>query len=316
LSQLTFNIGGKHALTLKKAKQHRQALKAWMCHGAVIQGASLQFSRFLSLTSKPMRQYHKWSLNKMTSNTTTGNPLQEAIKWVRSEFYKYPESKPTFENVHNALKRKLSFMSWPNSYKLDDRHIKETAKGLARDIKKELKGNAYDISAKALKAGEIFKTHVITDKERYYINIKWMAGWKSYHVYMGTKQETNPRYTFKSLKAVKAFAHEISMRILTATVRCQNVPDVVSWGRISSPSDLKYFYQEQGKGGFHFFDRGTMQFFGDTMRNYGLRDATFNGVPCWELYRRRKLAKSGLKCSTFFSKIDLTTYSEINRIKE
>ena len=53
----------------------------------------------------------------------------------------------------------------------------------------------------------------------------------------------------------------------------------------------------------HFFDRKTMQFFGDTMRNYGVRRAEIDGVPVWELYRKRPV-KHGRKSSAFFRTTD------------
>ena len=53
----------------------------------------------------------------------------------------------------------------------------------------------------------------------------------------------------------------------------------------------------------HFFDRKTMQFFGDTMRNYGVRKAEIEGVAVWELYRKRPV-KHGLKSSAFFRTTD------------
>ena len=58
--------------------------------------------------------------------------------------------------------------------------------------------------------------------------------------------------------------------------------------------------------GSHFFERSSMKFFGDTMRNYGIRSATvetYNGekVEVWELYRR-KAVKCGLKTSAYFDK--------------
>jgi hypothetical protein len=49
----------------------------------------------------------------------------------------------------------------------------------------------------------------------------------------------------------------------------------------------------------HFFDRNTMRFFGDTMRNFGVRDygsltAMERGgiaeIDVWELYRKRPVA--------------------------
>ena len=53
----------------------------------------------------------------------------------------------------------------------------------------------------------------------------------------------------------------------------------------------------------HFFDRKTMQFFGDTMRNYGVRKAEIEGVAVWELYRKRPV-RHGLKSSAFFRTTD------------
>ena len=49
-----------------------------------------------------------------------------------------------------------------------------------------------------------------------------------------------------------------------------------------------------------FFDRKTMKFFGDTMRNYGVRRAEVNGVACFELYRKRPV-KNGSTGSTYFN---------------
>jgi hypothetical protein len=60
-------------------------------------------------------------------------------------------------------------------------------------------------------------------------------------------------------------------------------------------SDLKYLYERNNPGG-HFFDRKTMRFFGDTMRNFGVTDGgkiktlTGNGIEevgVWALYRKR-----------------------------
>ena len=53
----------------------------------------------------------------------------------------------------------------------------------------------------------------------------------------------------------------------------------------------------------HYFDRKTMQFFGDTMRNYGVRKAEIGGAPVWELYRKRPV-KHGLQSSAFFRATD------------
>ena len=47
----------------------------------------------------------------------------------------------------------------------------------------------------------------------------------------------------------------------------------------------------------HFFDRETMRFWGDTMANFGCRDAG----DAWELYRKKPV-KNGLQSSAFFDK--------------
>ena len=62
-----------------------------------------------------------------------------------------------------------------------------------------------------------------------------------------------------------------------------------------TPSDLKYNVENTGS---NFFERSSMKFFGDTMRNYGVRD---NGST-WELFRRSPV-KHGLDKSAYFDKI-------------
>jgi len=47
----------------------------------------------------------------------------------------------------------------------------------------------------------------------------------------------------------------------------------------------------------HFFDRATMRFWGDTMANFGCRDAG----DAWELYRKRPIT-DGIAHSHFFDK--------------
>lgn len=79
-------------------------------------------------------------------------------------------------------------------------------------------------------------------------------------------------------------------------------------------SELKYNV-EQGKDRF-FFTRATMKFFGDTMRNYGVRSTTLqthwdntgnnyseqtHDIEVWELYRKNPV-KHGLKDSAYFDK--------------
>ena len=62
-----------------------------------------------------------------------------------------------------------------------------------------------------------------------------------------------------------------------------------------TPSKLKYNVEQSDNP--HFFTRNTMKFFGDTMKNYGCRDAG----DIWELYRKRPV-KYGLNTSAYFDK--------------
>jgi hypothetical protein len=73
--------------------------------------------------------------------------------------------------------------------------------------------------------------------------------------------------------------------------------------------------------GSYFFERDSMRFFGDTMRNYGVRESEIvtnydaqdncveNGitVKVWELYRRHAV-KHGLTKSAYF---DQKTFSRV-----
>lgn len=70
-----------------------------------------------------------------------------------------------------------------------------------------------------------------------------------------------------------------------------------------TPAELKAHVDATGS---YFFTRGSMKFFGDTMRNYGVsRKPVFvktrhgEEVECWELYRKRPV-KHGLRDSTYF----------------
>lgn len=69
-----------------------------------------------------------------------------------------------------------------------------------------------------------------------------------------------------------------------------------------TPSELKANILKH-KPDSHFFDRKSIQFFGDTMRNYGARRAEIEGVAVWELYRKRPV-KHGLQKSAFFRTTD------------
>lgn len=71
-----------------------------------------------------------------------------------------------------------------------------------------------------------------------------------------------------------------------------------------TPSELKYKTQETNP---YFFTRKTMKFFGDTMKNYGVRssvvfdrEGTRRNV--WELYRKNHV-RNGLDSSAYFDKV-------------
>lgn len=74
-----------------------------------------------------------------------------------------------------------------------------------------------------------------------------------------------------------------------------------------TPAELKYNVEQTDS---YFFTRKTMQFFGDTMKNYGVRAKTviINGIECYELYRRKPV-KHGLSKSAYF---DCITYKRIH----
>lgn len=80
-------------------------------------------------------------------------------------------------------------------------------------------------------------------------------------------------------------------------------------------SELKYRIETAGHESY-FFDRSSMRFFGDTIKNYGVRSATVRtnydaagnyvdkhgvDVEVWELYRKRPV-KHGLQTSAYFCK--------------
>jgi len=70
-----------------------------------------------------------------------------------------------------------------------------------------------------------------------------------------------------------------------------------------TPSELKYQAEQTGS---YFFTRSTMKFFGDTMRNYGVREARIETpseekIDVWELYRRHPV-KHNLTDSAYFRK--------------
>jgi hypothetical protein len=86
-------------------------------------------------------------------------------------------------------------------------------------------------------------------------------------------------------------------------------------------SGLKYLYERNNPEG-HFFDRATMRFFGDTMRNFGVLDGgrvktvTENGIEeaeVWELYRKRPVQGGLHGICAYFRKdngMEIFTHSE------
>ncbi len=75
-----------------------------------------------------------------------------------------------------------------------------------------------------------------------------------------------------------------------------------------NPSELKYNVEQTGS---HFFDRDSMKFFGDTMKNYGCcrvvgetRDGEFLEV--YQLYRKRPV-KHGQTSAAYF---EIFTFKE------
>lgn len=93
---------------------------------------------------------------------------------------------------------------------------------------------------------------------------------------------------------------------------------------IKTPSDLKQAVESPGNEP-HFFTRKTMSFFGDSMRNYGVRKITMlsaydaegnyvggNGVErnVHELYRK-KAVKHGLSSSAYF---DAETFKRVHQV--
>lgn len=72
---------------------------------------------------------------------------------------------------------------------------------------------------------------------------------------------------------------------------------------IKTASDLKYWHEYHNPNS-HFFDRKTMKFFGDTMKNFGVK----RWKNCYELYRRRPV-EHGLYKSFYF---ELDTLKQIH----
>jgi len=69
-----------------------------------------------------------------------------------------------------------------------------------------------------------------------------------------------------------------------------------------TPKELKARVEES-TGRKNFFNRGTMNFFGDTMRNYGVRTLKIGDDEIFELYRKKPV-NGGLFSSTYFHSKD------------
>ncbi len=76
-----------------------------------------------------------------------------------------------------------------------------------------------------------------------------------------------------------------------------------------TPSELKALYERNEEGAALYFTRDTMKFFGDTMKNYGVRkiqvaekwdESKPEPFEAWELYRIKPV-KHGLKSSSYFA---------------
>ena len=81
---------------------------------------------------------------------------------------------------------------------------------------------------------------------------------------------------------------------------------------IKTAADLKHAVEHAGNCQ-HFFTRSSMKFFGDTMKNYGVRQPrtipTFSGIStAYELVRRQPV-KHGLQSSAFF---DAVTFERVH----
>lgn len=71
-----------------------------------------------------------------------------------------------------------------------------------------------------------------------------------------------------------------------------------------TPSQLKTHYLANNPDG-QYFTRTSMRVFGDSMANYGCRDAG----DCWELYRKRPV-KHCMQSSRYFDK---STFAIVHR---
>lgn len=65
-------------------------------------------------------------------------------------------------------------------------------------------------------------------------------------------------------------------------------------------SELRYEIESRDSKSY-FFNCRTMKFLGDSMKNYGCRTNTVEGVSVWELWRKSPV-KHGVQSSAYFRK--------------
>lgn len=81
-----------------------------------------------------------------------------------------------------------------------------------------------------------------------------------------------------------------------------------------TPEELRFKLESRTPKSY-FFEPKTMEMFGDTMENYGVKSTTVverqysafgerrpHKVECWELYRRQPVGDANLQTSAFFEK--------------
>ncbi len=90
--------------------------------------------------------------------------------------------------------------------------------------------------------------------------------------------------------------------------------------QIKTASDLKAFVESHNPDS-KFFTRETMKFFGDTMRNYGVRrvhctDYTGATINAYALYRRRPVKEGNQRVSYFCASTFRTVHPDAQSVRE
>jgi hypothetical protein len=105
----------------------------------------------------------------------------------------------------------------------------------------------------------------------------------------------------ESLESRSAFARAYGVQVSFTDGASCCVVNIVTYEppRKLTPSGLRAELLARNSES-RYFSRENMRFFGDTMRNYGVRLTTINGgVQVFELYRRKPV-KHGLQSSAYF----------------